>query len=147
MSAPAADRAAGESLVELLVAMVVLGITVTGILGALLVTTQASGQHRRQVQAQNALRGWAEQVSAAAYTDCAVAGSIAAPSPALPAGFTATVTAVRYWNGTAFVASCTTGADAGIQRVSLRVTATASPYPAVSQNVDVVLRKPCVSSC
>lgn len=136
---------AGESLIELLVTMVVLGIATAGIAAALLTADSASGQQRRQAQAQNALRSWAEQVAAGTYTDCATAGSFAAPTTAPPAGVTAAVAAVEYWNGTAFAASC--GTDTGIQRVTLRVTATAGRAPTVSEDVAVVLRKPCVSTC
>jgi Tfp pilus assembly protein PilV len=136
---------AGESLVELLVTVVVLGIAGAGIAAALLTADSAAGQHRQQAAAQNLLRTWAEQVAAGPYTDCATAARIAAPAAALPAGTTATVASVQYWNGTAFTSTC--GTDSGIQRVTLRVTSTASRTPAVTEDVAVVLRKPCVSTC
>lgn len=145
MSTPPADGDAGETLVELLVAVVIVGIAVVGLLAGLLVTLDASTLHREQALSQNAARAWAEQVSASTYTDCATPASFAPPSPALPSGYTATVTAVQYWTGTSFASSCS--GDTGIQRVTLRIAATNSPSPTVTQSLDVVVRKPCVSAC
>jgi Tfp pilus assembly protein PilV len=139
-------RDAGETLTELLIAMVVLSLAVSGIVGALLVSTKTSGQHRRQVLVQNALRGWAEQVSAAAYVDCAPIDSVDEPRPTLPPGLVDTVISVQYWTGSAFAATCT-APDTGIQRIKLQISAGEAPYPISSQKVDVVVRKPCVTSC
>ena len=143
---PGPDRAdAGETLIEILLTVVILGIAVAAISGALLTANKASTMHRQQALAQNALRVWAEQISAEAYVDCATAASFAAPSPALPAGLTATVASVQYWTGSAFAGTC--GSDAGIQRVTLRVTAANGLSPALSDTVAVVVRKPCVTTC
>jgi Tfp pilus assembly protein PilV len=140
----AAARDAGETLVELLVTVVILGIATTGLAGALLTVGKVSQQHRQQVLAQAAVRAWAEQVGVGAYTDCAPATAFAAPEPALPTGFTATVTGVRYWDGAAFAATC--AADTGIQRVSLRVTAPDGLPGAVTESLEVTVRKPCLPS-
>jgi type II secretory pathway pseudopilin PulG len=141
--APARD--VGETLIELLVTVVILGIATAGLTGALLTTGKASTLHRQQALTQNALRSWAEQVGAAPYADCATAAGIGAPSPALPVGLTAAVTSVRYWNGTSFVASC--GPDTGVQKVTLRITAVNGLSAALVRSIAVVLRKPCVSTC
>ena len=145
-AADAADAAdAGETLVELLVTVVILGIATAGLAGALLATNSASQLQRQQVLAQNALRSWAEQVAAGPYTDCAPVAGFAAPA-ALPGGLTAAVTAVRYWDGTAFVPAC--GPDTGVQRVTLRITAAGGGLPRpVVQSLAVVVRKPCVAAC
>jgi Tfp pilus assembly protein PilV len=139
------DGDTGETLIELLVAIVILGIAVVAILGGIVVVVESSSMHRRQAQAQNGLRVWAEQISAATYSDCATAGSFSLPSPSLPNGFTPTVTAVQYWSGTSFSNSC--ASDQGIQKVTLRVAVAAGLYPGFTQSLDVVVRKPCVSSC
>jgi type II secretory pathway pseudopilin PulG len=139
-------RDTGESLVELLVTIVVLGIVTAGIAGALLATGKASSMHRQQVLAQNQLRAWAEQISAANYVPCASVGSFAGPSPALPGDFTATVTAVQYWNGTSsFAGTC--GTDTGIQRVTLQITAQTGLTAPLVRRLAIVVRKPCASSC
>jgi len=139
------DGDTGETLIELLVAIVILGIAVVAILGGIVVVVESSSMHRRQAQAQNGLRAWAEQISAATYNDCATAGSFNLPSPSLPSGFSPDVTAVRYWTGTSFSNSCV--ADNGIQKVTLRVAVANGLYPGFTQSLDVVVRKPCVSSC
>lgn len=136
---------AGETLTETLLTVVILGIATAGIAFALGTVVKTSTMDRRQALAQNALRSWAEQTGAGTYTACAAAGSFAAPSPALATGLTATVTAVQYWNGVTFLSSC--DSDTGIQRVTLRVTATNGLSPAVAESVAVVVRKPCVSTC
>lgn len=145
MTGDAAARDAGESLVELLVTVVILGIATVGITGALLATGKASSMHRQQALAQNALRSWAEQTSTGPYTECATAGSFGAPRSALPVGFTATVTRVGYWTGGSFADYCSS--DTGVQKVTLTITAPNGLSPEVSQSVAVVVRKPCVSSC
>lgn len=139
----AGDR--GETLVELLVSMSILGIVVATLLGGLQVSGRSSVQHRKQVQVQTFLRAWAEQTSAAAYTPCATAAGVPAPNPALPAGFTATVVSMRYWSGTTFATTC--AEDRGIQKVGLRVSAANQPFPAVTQTLDVVVRRPCTTTC
>jgi Tfp pilus assembly protein PilV len=141
--APARD--VGETLTELLVTVVILGIATAGLTGALLTVGKVSQMHRQQVLAQAAVRAWAEQVSVAPYTGCATAAAFPAPSPALPTGFTAAVTSVRYWDGTSFAATCAD--DTGIQRVALRVTAPNGLSPAITESLQVTVRKPCVASC
>jgi type II secretory pathway pseudopilin PulG len=138
-------RDAGETLTELLVTVVILGISTAGIAYGLATTVKAATLNRQQSLAQNALRTWAEQIGAGTYTACAPASGFAAPSPALPTGLTAAVTAVQYWTGTAFAASC--GTDTGIQRVTLRITAVNGLSPAITESLAVVVRKPCTSTC
>lgn len=138
-------RDAGETLIELLVTVVILGIVTVGITGALLAAGKASTMHRQQAVMQNALRSWAEQVNARAYTDCAAPGGFGSPSPALPAGLTAAVASVRYWNGSSFVDTC--GTDTGVQQVTLQITAVNGLSAALVRSIAVVLRKPCASAC
>ena len=142
---------AGESLVELLVTIAILGTSVVGVMGAVATAVGASTLDRRQVQAQALLRTWGENVAAvddAGYGDCRPASGVAATTPApspLPAGFTASVTSVTYWDGTAFAAGCMTGSDPGLRLVTLRLTADSLLYPGFTQNLDVVVRKPCAA--
>jgi type II secretory pathway pseudopilin PulG len=135
----------GETLVELLVTVVILGIATSGLSAALLATVNASNLHRQEALARHSLRAWAEQIGVGAYTACAAPSSFAAPSPALPSGLTAAVASVSYWDGTSFASSC--GSDTGVQKVTLRITARNGLSPPRNQDVEVVVRKPCVSSC
>jgi type II secretory pathway pseudopilin PulG len=136
---------AGETLTELLVTVVILGIATAGIAFALGTTVKAATLNRQQALAQNALRSWAEQIGAGTYTACAPASGFAAPSPAPPAGLTAAVTAVQYWNGVTFAGTC--GTDTGIQRVTLRISAATGSASPLTETVAVVVRKPCTSTC
>jgi Tfp pilus assembly protein PilV len=147
--ASAGDR--GESLVELLVTVLIIGTSVVGVLGAVATAVGASTLDRRQVQAQTVLRTWGERIAAvddAGYGDCRSASGVAATTPApspLPAGFTASVTDVSFWNGTAYVATCTAGSDPGVRRVTLRLEADSMLYPGFTRDLDVVVRKPCAA--
>jgi hypothetical protein len=144
---------AGETLVELLITIVVLGTSVLGVMGAVATAVGTSTLDRRQVQAQAVLRGWGEKVAGvddAAYGDCLGTSGVAAATPApaaLPAGFGAAVTGVSYWNTAtgAFGAACTPGSDPGLRRVTLRLTADSLLYPGFTQTLDVVVRKPCTA--
>jgi type II secretory pathway pseudopilin PulG len=136
----------GETLIELLIAMVVIGLAVTAILGALAVAVGSSTMGRNQARVQAALGSWAESLTTVGdtggyrYTSCATAAAFPAPT-SLPSGYTSSVTAVQYWNGTAWSSSC--GTDLGLQKVTLRVTAPGTLYPSITQNLDVVVRRPC----
>ena len=151
-------RDAGETLLELLISLMIIGVGVTAILGAVGIATQASTLDERQVQAQALLRSWGEHITAATtdgtYAPCATTGTYAsapwtysAPPPAglqaLPPGFTPSVTSVQYWNGSSFVGSC--GTDSGVQRLRLTMTVADSLYPGFASTYDVVVRRPCTT--
>jgi hypothetical protein len=150
-AAPASGRDSGESLVELLVAIVILGTSVVAVLGAVATAVGASTLDRRQVQAQAVLRTWGERIAAVddtGYGDCRSASGVETTTPApspLPAGFTASVSDVAYWDGTAFVSGCTAGSDPGLRRVTLELTAVSALYPGFTETLDVVARKPCAT--
>lgn len=142
------DRSdAGESLVELLVSVMIMGIAVTAILGALGMSATSSSLHRDQGKAQNLLHNWSEKVSASAYTPCATAADVVAPDP-LPTGFTSSVAWVHWWGGSTFNApSCTSASDTGLQLIRLAISGSAGGGMAGSASADIVVRKPCESSC
>lgn len=134
---PAADR--GETLLELVIALAILGIAVVAIVGGLSAAVMLSDVHRKQAAAGVAVRDYAEamqtSVATGHYTACA------APSPVTftpPTGYTSSILAVRFWNGSAWQPSCTT--DIGLQRLTLQV---ASIDGRAAERLEVVLRKPC----
>ncbi len=145
---PRAGRArptdAGESLVELLESIAIFGVAVLAILGALTMSASSSSLHEGQAEAQNKLRNWAEQISGAAYNECATAAQILSVSPAPSGG---SVGGVQYWNTATktFGGSCS---SSGLQRITLDFSAPSS-LGNFTQSLDVVVRKPCptVSSC
>jgi len=111
MNVPRPDREAGIGLVEVLVAIVLLGLGVVGIMGAYGGVIKLSALHRNQASTTNALTIAAEAVAspAVAYQPCAGADpSTGAYRTAIDAalsqatnsqGVTFTVT---YWSGTRF---------------------------------------------
>jgi type II secretory pathway pseudopilin PulG len=143
----------GETLIELLVAIVILGLGTVAIVGGILISVDSSTMHRNQAQAQALLHSWAERISAvtdATYTPCAGTGAFGSPpNGTVPTGFGTQVTQVQYWDPSTsgFVTACST--DSGVQRVRLTVTAPSGLYPGFSQSLDVVVRWPCstATSC
>ncbi len=138
------DGERGETLIELLVTVVILGTAVVALVGALAVAVRVSDIHRKQATAGASVRAFAEalatRVAAAptGYVECATTASYAGAYTGVPSGYVATIAAVSYWDGSAFVATCAT--DTGVQRVTLTV---GSSDGRASEQLDVVLRKPC----
>ena len=152
----------GETLLEILMSIMIIGIAVTAIIGGVGVAARASTQDQRQIQAQALLRSWAEHIEAqttdANYVPCATPATYGPastwaytnPAPtgldALPPGFTASVTRVDYWNGAtpgAFTGTCSP--DRGLQRLELSMAVVDGLYPGFTSTYEVVLRRPCAA--
>lgn len=135
----------GETLVELVVAIAIIGIAAVAILSGLLLSVKASALQRNQASGGAYVRSFAEaiqnQVDAAGYATCGSAGATyqGVAVPDLPSDYTRTVTAVQSWNGVAWGA-CTAK---GIQRVDLSVTTTGDALHRAVETLTVILRKPC----
>ena len=134
----------GETLIELMVTVLIMSTAVVALVGGVALSIRVSDVHRKQATAGTAVRAFAEALETRVATTptgywdatCATPANYAGAYTA-PAGYTATMTAVKFWSGSAFVASCP---DKGVQLVSLRV---ASDDGRASETLDVVLRKPC----
>jgi type II secretory pathway pseudopilin PulG len=144
---PTARGDVGESLIELIITIMIMGITLPSVIGAVLLAVDVSSQDRRQVQAQRLLTSWSETVadknSDSTYGSCPApdyATGTFAPT-GLPPGFTASVETIEYWDGAAFTSSC--GSDTGARRVKLRMSVDAALYPAFELGRYVIVRKPC----
>lgn len=111
------DREAGTTLIETLVAVSIVGLSFSAVVGGMFTAVQASDINRKQAALATHLASYAEAVKADPYVACA--GSYAGASFAVPAGFVAGPLVVAYWDaGTStFVAAC--GVDSGLQRVTL----------------------------
>jgi type II secretory pathway pseudopilin PulG len=136
----------GETLVEVLVAVMILSTAVVALVGGIALAVRVSTIHRSQTTAGAAVRAFAEALetrvaaSPTGYVQCALPADYQGIYTA-PTGYAATPTAVAYWSGTAFVTGgACPPADLGVQRVSLLVT---SDNGYASETLDVVLRKPC----
>src|SRR5687767_7063174 len=100
MSFPSVEKTEeGTSLVEVLLAVAILGIAFAALLGGMSTSAIASGIHRKQATAETVLRSAAEAVKAHPYQDCGNPATYeAAADTAAVTGFVPTVTEVRYWN-------------------------------------------------
>lgn len=141
----------GESLIEILVAVLLLGLTVTAIMGGLLASVKLSDVHRKQATSGADARSYAEvvdqYVAGNHYVECAVTSTYAPATVgfAPPSGYTAGVVSVEYWNATSrtFTTNCS---SSGLERVTVQVQ---SPDGRATEKAVVIVRKPCGqgSSC
>ncbi len=150
---------AGDTLVEILVAMVLLSIGAVALMGMLASTIAGSAEHRSLATIDTVLRSSAETLkydvqlrSNPLFTPCATVTSTSYASTTInfnaPSGYQVTMSgaplggAIEYWNPTAgaLSASCSaTWSDkAGFQLVYLTVT---GPH-ATSETMAVGLRSP-----
>jgi Tfp pilus assembly protein PilV len=135
----------GETLVELLIAMTILGMTVVALVSGIGTSILVSDTHRKEAVAAAVVRSYAESIEASvsadpsSYDGRCPAVTTYGSTFAAPAGYTASVTAVTYWNGSGFdSASCSS--DPGIEKLSLRVTSSDSRATA---SMVLVIRRPC----
>jgi type II secretory pathway pseudopilin PulG len=129
----------GESLIELILAIGILGICVLAIGSSIALSVKTSAIHRSQATADAFLHNYAETLQSS-YAAC-----IAGTPPnyvsglAVPSGFNSPSAAVSFWNpaSATFSAGCP-ATDAGLQQVKLTL---ASSNGFVSESLVVVLRK------
>ena len=83
-----AGRDVGETLIEIVLTIVIVGLTISALLSSLATVGNASNAQRRSVQTDVVMRNYAEATKAATQT-CVVGGTYTVVYPApLPAGFT-----------------------------------------------------------
>jgi len=140
----------GETLLELLVTVSIMGIAFVGILAGIGTTFMATDSHRQDATAEAVLRSYAERMkdpTGMVYVNCATTATYGVPTgfalPATPAGWTATVTSSLYWQGDTAPATFTgvCGTDKGLQQLTLRVQSPAGSHQA-TETVVIVKRKP-----
>lgn len=136
----------GETLIELVVAVAILGIGAVAILSGLILSVKTSTVHGNQASGGAYVRSFAEAIqnqvdASGGYASCgsAVATYQGVTVPNLPAGYTKTVASVQSWTGSAWGA-CTTK---GIQRVQLTIRTTGDASHRADETLTVVLRQPC----
>jgi prepilin-type N-terminal cleavage/methylation domain-containing protein len=132
------DSEAGLTMVEVLMAVAILGIGVVAIVGGMMTSIKSSDLERRAADAQTTVRAYAEAVAGATYAACA--SSYTATGFTAPTGFTASMT-VSYWNSTtsSFGSTCTVPTDSGLQKVALTVTASDGR---ATEKLSIAKRKP-----
>jgi type II secretory pathway pseudopilin PulG len=130
----------GTTLVEVLVAVVILGSAVAALLGGFTTSIYSSVLHRSKAKTEVVLREYAEKLKNGGYLTCASP----TPTPITEDAYTAQVTSIKYWqtgstNPATFVVCGTPDpSTSGLGRISMTST---SPDGKVSQTLDVYLRK------
>jgi len=152
----------GETLVEILVAVVILGLGAVAVLAGFQFAITASTLGRNQSTSDAYVRSVAEAiqtfVAAGNYKTCAAANSYVGSSPTsstsstdyygtattatftLPHSYTISQAKATAWNGTAF-AAC--GTDYGVQQIVLVVKSTGTGIHQATEQLTVTLRRPC----
>jgi prepilin-type N-terminal cleavage/methylation domain-containing protein len=134
---PAIHGDKGFSLAEVLVTIVIVGITFTAILGGLMTSIRVSDLQRTEATADAVARSAAEWVKDSVrnpYVNCGGIGAYSLAALPTPSGYSATITSVEYWDGTPpattgtydlpshIQAACPTGGDKGLQRITIVAT-------------------------
>lgn len=154
---PSIRSEAGDSLVELLIAISILGISGAGLIGAVLMVTSATAMHTQVGTSDSLLRTWAANLADSPYVACAAPDDLdTAPQPTGWAGsaptwtrtiegvtYEATIDAVAHWQVASqdFTDNCR--GDSGLQRVTLAVAAPGTGLPGTTGRLVVTLRNPC----
>ncbi|HEY5103644.1 MAG TPA: type II secretion system protein, partial [Acidimicrobiales bacterium] len=101
---------AGDTLLEVLIALVVLGMASVALLISFATSISASSTYRDVATLDSVLRTASEEVitqiqqqPAALFQSCAGAANV---TFSLPVGYSAAITAVSYWTGSSFVTTC-----------------------------------------
>jgi len=140
----------GETLVEVLVAVVILGIAGVAIVAGLQMSVTASDIHRKQTTGGAYARSYAEAIegyvaaAAGSYVPCAGAGAYPPATVGfageLPPGYTASHSAaLRVPPGGGAAGSCS-GNDSGVQQIEVTVE---SNDGRAAEKLTILLRKPC----
>lgn len=135
---PSGRSESGTTLIELLVAVAIMGIAFVTIIGGIGTAIIGSGQQKRQASADVVLRTATEAIT---YQPCAATYTL----PAAP-GYNVAVGPVSYWNGVtnqfeASLPSSCPAADGGLQLMEVTVTSTGAG-PSTTQSLQVVRRRP-----
>ena len=149
-------RQSGMTMVEILVAVSILGLAVIGIVSSLSTASLASGYHRKQATGDTVMKSYAEilqqRVESFAYANCQSGAATPANYNAVPLSWTpeqsdgvyaATVTAVQYGHagspGAPWTFNGTCTSDEGLQKLALRVT---SSDGRDTETLDIIVRRP-----
>lgn len=115
-------RDAGETLVEILMAVAIMGICFAAVLAGIATSVRTSAIHRESVFAENYARAIAESIQSQPFIGCANTYSTAG---VIPGGSTFSVApaVVTYWNRVTdtFGPTCVDAALDELQQVTVRV--------------------------
>jgi prepilin-type N-terminal cleavage/methylation domain-containing protein len=152
MRARDVDAENGFSLVEVLVTIVIVGVTFSALLGGLITTIIVSSLHRHQATADSVARSAAEWIkdgtaNANPFQPCATNGSYSFSGLSVPTGYSVAITGVENWDWSgppvtaSFVPTFSPSAPGctnhGLQRITIVVT---SSDAQVHETVQVLKR-------
>jgi type II secretory pathway pseudopilin PulG len=140
-----ARREAGETLVELLVTIVIMGASFVAILAGVGIAIASSDSHRQEASAEGILRSYGERIDDprdVPYVDCATTATYTNPVGfTAPAGWTLSVTGVAYLQADNTYSSSCPSPERGAQQLTLRAVSPHAKH-AATETVVVVKRKP-----
>ena len=134
----------GETLLELVITIAILGVCVVGIGAGIALSIKISSIHRDQATADAFLHNYAETLQNS-YTACSggvAPNYVSVASLAAPSGFSTPTATVKFWNASgspaAFNSSTCPATDPGLQQVTLGLDSTDG---FTSETLVVILRK------
>lgn len=156
MRPPAPSHQSGDTLLELLIAVVILSIAVLAIVSGLTTTVTSSASHRSLTALTTLLKTEAEQLTSVIEEQsppaiwptgsCATAGTwnsyVTYPAGYPPTSYTVSITDVSYWNNATgtFSSTCT---ENGIERLTLSARTMPAPNGSVVfDSLQFVVRNP-----
>lgn len=135
---------AGETLIEILLSIMILGIAVSALLFGMGTAATTSGLHSRQTLQAETLRNVVAALQFLPYVNCASAGQYVLTSSGLvPAGYNAAAVVDGWASGTTFAGTCPGTGDEGTQKVTVTVSLIQADDRVRNERVTVVKRKPC----
>jgi type II secretory pathway pseudopilin PulG len=149
-SRPRAGGESGDTLIEVLVALVIMGAAFAVIVGGVGTAIIGAGIQQNKATADSLIRSAADKVTSLAYVPCATPVYPAPAGYALeppPPGFTVRVFSVSYWDPVTnkFINPpvCTNATDNGLQLITLHASATSTDvHTAETAVLEVVKRQP-----
>lgn len=149
---PPGDRDRGDTLIELLVAVVIIGMVVAAMFNGLMAVTRGSTVHRSTTNVDTLAKSYLEtavqQIEATPrglFTECAGSYAVSWSNPSSYSGYSApTITSITFWNPStqSFGTSCTGSTDNGLQKIEVRAVAPDGSIALVASTV----RNPSYSS-
>lgn len=125
----------GESLIEILLAVAIMGIALAGVLGALGAATKASTVHRSQSDAQLSARDVTEQIKRQSFLPCT---TLLKPAYTYTTPDSSTTIALTYKYDSSFVSTCPAS---GSQLQLITVTATPTDGLAAAASITFTKRR------
>ncbi len=129
---------AGLTLIEVLVAILIIGIAAASVVAGLGAVSRASAQHRTMTNEETTIRDVTELLvkppnsTTDPYTACTstTTPTYTDPLSSPPTHLTVSITVTGYWNGMSgttptFLGSCPSGGDQGMQKLKITVSAPA----------------------